>query len=338
MAYVDQGKGSAMFDITNEIYTDANKAREHLESIHWPHGAICPHCGNCDPARIKKMEGKSTRPGVYKCNECRKPFSVTVGTVFERSHIPLNKWVLASHLMAASKKGMSAHQLHRMLGVTYKTAWFMAHRIREAMKEDVASSGPMGGEGKTIEADETYIGKRETPRISAQRKGRPYTKSGKSGGAQKRIVVGLVERGGKARMVHLNDATKDTVREVLVRNADRKSTLYTDESRLYTVTGGEYDAHRTVKHSAKEYARREGGVVVHTNTIENVFSIFKRGMVGVYQHCGEAHLHRYLAEFDFRYNRRTALKWSDSERAEDLLRNARDKRLTYRRIGEAHYA
>lgn len=327
-----------MFDLTSAIYNDPHKAREHLEAIHWPHGPLCPHCGNANPDRITKLEGKSTRPGVYKCNECRAPFSVTVGTVFERSKIPLNKWVLATHLMAASKKGMSAHQLHRMLGVTYKTAWFMAHRIREAMKEDVASAGPIGGEGKTIEADETYIGKRETPRVSAQRKGRPFTKKGKGGGAQKRIVVGLVERGGKARMFHLNDATKANVRDVLVRNADRASILYTDESRLYTETGAEYAGHRTVKHSGKVYARREGDVVVHSNTIENVFSVFKRGMIGVYQHCGEAHLHRYLAEFDFRYNRRTALKVSDAERAEDLLRGARDKRLTYRRIGEARYA
>lgn len=327
-----------MFDITNEIYTDADKAREHLESIHWPHGPICPHCGNVDPARVKKMEGKSTRPGVYKCNECRLPFTVTVGTVFERSKIPLNKWVLASHLYAASKKGMSAHQLHRMLGVTYKTAWFMAHRIREAMKEDVTSAGPLGGEGKSIEADETYIGKRETPRKLARGRVPTYTKSGKSGGAQKRIVVGLVERGGKARMFHLNDATKATVRDVLVRNADRQSVLYTDESRLYTRTGEEYAGHKTTKHSGGEYVRYEDGVAIHSNTIENVFSIFKRGMIGVYQHCGEAHLHRYLAEFDFRYNRRTALKINDAERAEDLLRGARDKRLTYRRIGEARYA
>lgn len=321
-------------DITAKIYTDANAAREHLESIHWPHGPICPHCGTSNPDRIKKLEGKSTRPGVYKCNDCRKPFSVTVGTVFERSHIPLNKWVLASHLLAASKKGMSAHQLHRMMGVTYKTAWFMAHRIREAMKEDVASAGPIGGEGKTVEADETYIGKRETPRVSEQRKGRPFTKKGKGGGAQKRIVVGLVERGGKARMFHLNDATASTVRDVLVRNVDRSSTLYTDSSRLYTRTGEEYATHRTTNHAKGEYARREGDVVVHSNTIESVFSVFKRGMIGVYQHCGEAHLHRYLAEFDFRYNRRTALKVSDAERAEDLLRGARDKRLTYRRTGE----
>ncbi|MDZ5698361.1 IS1595 family transposase [Chelativorans sp. M5D2P16] len=327
-----------MFDLTNEIYTDANKAREHLETIHWPNGPVCPHCGNVDPARISKMQGKSTRPGVYKCNECRKPFSVTVGTVFERSHIHLNKWVLASHLMAASKKGMSAHQLHRMLGVTYKTAWFMAHRIREAMKEDNGTSGPLGGEGKTVEADEMYIGKRETPRKLARGRIAKPTKSGKAGGAQKRIVVGLVERGGKSRMFHLNDATKETVRDVLVRNADRKSTLYTDESRLYTRTGEEYADHKTTKHSAGEYVRYEDGAVIHSNTIESVFSVFKRGMVGVYQHCGEAHLHRYLAEFDFRYNRRAALKISDAERAEDLLRGARYKRLTYRRIGEARYA
>jgi transposase-like protein len=214
---------------------------------------------------------------------------------------------------------MSAHQLHRMLGVTYKTAWFMAHRIREAMKEDVKSSGPLGGEGKTVEADETYIGKRETPRKLARGRIAKPTKSGKSGGAQKRIVVGLVERGGKARMFHLNDATKETVRDVLVRNADRASILYTDESRLYTTTGEEYASHKTTKHSAKEYVRYEGTEVIHSNTIENVFSVFKRGMVGIYQHCGEAHLHRYLAEFDFRYNRRAALKITDRERAEDAI-------------------
>lgn len=321
-----------MFDITNEIYNNADKAREHLESIQWPDGPNCPHCGNCDGERITKLAGKSTRPGVYKCKECRKPFSVTVGTVFERSKVPLNKWVLASHLMAASKKGISAHQLHRMLGVTYKTAWFMAHRIREAMKEDVQSSGPIGGEGKTVEADETYIGKRDTPYMSPQRKGRPFIKSG--GAAQKRTVVSLVERGGKVRSFHVDHATKNSVREILVRNVPRETVLYTDESRLYTATGKEYAKHDTVNHSKKEYARGP----VHTNTIEGFFSIFKRGMKGIYQHCGEAHLHRYLAEFDFRYNRRTALKVSDAERAEDILRGAVGKRLTYRRINETSYA
>jgi len=327
--------------LDDPIFTDVKAAREHLEAQRWPHGPCCPHCGNIDPARIRKMEGKAHRPGLYNCMECRKQFSVTVGTVFERSKIPLNKWLLATFLMASSKKGMSAHQLHRMLGVTYKTAWFMAHRIREAMAEDVKSSGPMGGEGKTVEADEMYHGKRETPRVYARpraRKNWKPTKSGKADGAQKRVIVGLVERGGKTRMFHLNNATKDSVREILVRNVSRDTTLYTDESRLYKETGKEFASHRSVKHSAKEYARREGDVVVHSNTIENVFSIFKRGMVGVYQHCGEAHLHRYLAEFGFRYNRRAALKVTDSERHDDLLSRIGGKRLTYRRIGEADYA
>jgi transposase-like protein len=327
-----------MFDLTNEIYQDANKAREHLEAIHWPHGPNCPHCGNADPKRITKLKGKSTRPASYKCNECRKPFSVTVGTVFERSKIPLNKWVLATHLMAASKKGMSAHQLHRMLGVTYKPHGSWPIAFAKPCRRPATTLAHMGGEGKTVEADEMYHGKRETPRQYARGRKPNPVKSGKSGGAQKRVIVGLVERGGKARMFHVNNATKASVRDVLVRNVSRDTTLYTDESRLYTDTGKEYADHRTVKHSAKEYARREGETVVHTNTIENVFSVFKRGMVGVYQHCGEAHLHRYLAEFDFRYNRRSALKVSDAERAEDCLRMARGKRLTYRRIDEAAHA
>ncbi len=321
-----------MFDLTNPIYTDADKAREHLESIHWPRGPICPHCSNSDQTRITKLEGKSTRPGVHKCKECRKPFTVTVGTVFERSKIPLNKWVLATHLMAASKKGMSAHQIHRMLGVTYKTAWFMCHRIREAMKEDETTSGPLGGEGKIVEADETYFGKREDGYISPQRKGRPYRSRKTAVG--KRAVVSLVERGGRVRSFHPKHASKALVRDILVRNVTRDTTLYTDESRLYTETGREYAKHETVKHTAGEYARG----LVHTNNIEGFFGVFKKGMRGVYQHCGEAHLHRYLAEFDFRFNRRTALKVSDSERAADLLRMARGRRLTYRRIGEASYA
>lgn len=321
-----------MFDITNEIYTDAIKAREHLEAIHWPNGPICPHCGNCDVTRITKLEGKSTRPGVHKCKECRKPFTVTVGTVFERSKIALTKWVLASHLMASSKKGMSAHQLHRMLGVTYKTAWFMAHRIREAMKEDVQSSGPLGGEGKIVEADETYFGKREDRYVSPQRKGRPY--KSKKMAARKNAIISLVERGGKVRSFHPRHATKAAVRDILFRNVPRKTDLFTDESRLYPDAGQSYNTHQTVKHSAGEYVRGN----VHTNNIEGFFGVFKKGMRGVYQHCGEAHLHRYLAEFDFRFNRRTALKVSDSERAEQLLAGARGKRLMYHSTGQANYA
>jgi len=323
--------------LDSPIFTDTDAARVHLEAQRWPHGPNCPHCGNARADRITAMKGKAHRPGLYNCMECREQFTVTVGTVFERSKIPLNKWLLATFLLASSKKGMSAHQLHRMLGVTYKTAWFMAHRIREAMKEDVKSAGPIGGAGKTVEADETYIGQRETPRKpSAARQGRPYLKTG--GGSQKRIVVGLVERGGKARMFHLNDANAATVREVLVRNVDRSSTLYTDSSRLYTRTGEEYASHKTTNHARGEYVRYEGAEVVHSNTIEGVFSVFKRGMVGVYQHCGEAHLHRYLAEFDFRYNRRAALKITDSERHDQLLGMIEGKRLTYRRIGEAGHA
>jgi transposase-like protein len=311
-------------NITDPIFTDETTARKHLESIRWPNGPVCPHCENSDQKRIRKLKGKSHRPGLYQCNVCRGAFSVTVGTVMERSKVPLHKWVFAFHLYAASKKGMSAHQLHRMLGVTYKTAWFMSHRIREAMKEDYSASGPLGGEGKTVEADETYFGKREDGYVSPQRRGRPFKYKKKATG--KRSVVALVERGGNVRSFHVQHADKKTVRDILVRNAARNSTLYTDSSPLYKQTGKEYEKHEAVMHSLGEYVRG----VVHTNTIENVFSVFKRGMKGVYQHCGEAHLHRYLAEFDFRYNHRAALKISDTERAVAAIRGADGKRLTYR--------
>lgn len=320
--------------LDHPIFQNADKAREHLEARRWPNGPTCPHCGNADASRITAMKGKAHRPGLYNCQECREQFTVTVGTVFERSKIALNKWLLATFLLSSSKKGMSAHQLHRMLGVTYKTAWFMAHRIREAMKEDVASAGPIGGAGKTVEADETYWGTRETPRVSPQRRGRPFTKRGKSGGAQKMVVVGLVERGGKARTFHVQTANKETVQDILFRNAPRASTLYTDDARVYIEPGKEFADHQSVNHSIGEYARGK----VNTNSIESVFSVFKRGMVGTYQHCGEAHLHRYLAEFDFRFNRRSALEVSDTERHDQLLAKIEGKRLTYRRIGEASHA
>lgn len=208
--------------LDSPIFQNADAARIHLEAQRWPHGPNCPHCGNANPDRITKMEGKAHRPGLYNCMECREQFTVTVGTVFERSKIALNKWLLATFLMASSKKGMSAHQLHRMLGVTYKTAWFMAHRIREAMKEDVKSSGPLGGEGKIVEADETYFGPKDTIKKRTIR--------GKPANSSKRSIVALVERGGQVRSFHVERATKASVRDVLVRNADRKSTLMTDES------------------------------------------------------------------------------------------------------------
>jgi transposase-like protein len=316
-----------------EIFTNEDKARQHLEAQRWPAGPVCPHCGNANQARIRKLEGKSTRPGVFKCNECRKPFSVTVGTVFERSKIPLHTWLYATHLMTSSKKGISAHQLHRMLGVTYKSAWFMCHRIREAMGDAPGELPPMGGEGKIVEADETYFGKTETQPTHTT-SGRPFTKSGKTGPSGKRAVVSLVERGGSVRSFHVDKATKESVREILVTNVRRSTVLHTDESRLYPETGKEFAAHETVRHSAKEYVRGD----VHTNTIEGYFSIFKRGMKGVYQHCAEKHLHRYLKEFDFRYNNRSKLGIEDAERRDIALSKIAGKRLTYRRIDKAEHA
>jgi transposase-like protein len=317
------------------IFTDADKARTYLEGQRWPNGPFCPHCGNADPEAITSLKGKAHRTGVYQCNACREQFTVTVGTVFERSKIAINVWLYATFLLCSSKKGMSSHQLHRMLGVTYKTAWFMTHRIREAMKEP--NAGPLGGEGRIVEADETYFGNRENPKPSAQRKGCPYLKRKKP--FDKRAVVALVERGGgKAKMFHVQTATKAEVRDVLVRNVKRDSVLHTDESKLYTETGKEYADHRTVKHSAGEYVRYEADGPVHSNTVENVFSVFKRGMTGVYQHCGEAHLHRYLSEFEFRYNRRAKLGFTDGMRTDDALKGIAGKRLTYRRIGEGHNA
>lgn len=323
--------------LDNPIFTDANKAREHLEAQRWPNGPVCPHCGNVDQAKITGLKGKAHRPGVYQCNECREQFTVTVGSVFERSKIALNKWLLATFLLTSSKKGMSAHQLHRMLGVTYKTAWFMAHRIREAMKEDVASAGPLGGEGKVVEADETYIGKKDI-QPKTRTDGTPFKKGGRRGPVGKRAVVALVERGGAVRSFHVENANADTIKTILFTNVSRKSKLHTDESRLYTVAGKDFDAHRTVNHSGKEYVRYEDAGIVHSNTVENVFSVFKRGMIGTYQHCGEAHLHRYLAEFDFRYNRRSKVGVEDTERHDMLLGMIGGKRLTYRRIGEARIA
>ena len=292
-------------------FHDADKAREHLEAIRWPDGAECPHCGLIDATKI---EGKSARPGLYQCNKCRQQFTVTVGTVFERSKVPLQKWLLATHLMCASKKGISAHQLHRMLGVTYKTAWFMAHRIREAMKDD---GSPLGGEGVTVEADETYIGKDK----SAQPSRTPIHNMNK--------VVSLVDRTtGRSVSFHVTDGiTADTISYILYTNVHRSSRLVTDEANIYKRPGMSYAAHETVNHAAKEYARGD----ITTNTIEGFFGIFKRGMRGIYQHCSSKHLHRYLAEFDFRYTKRIANGFDDMTRAVEVLKGISGKRLTYRR-------
>jgi transposase-like protein len=298
-----------------KIFTDEAAARAHLEKIQWPDGPICPHCGVVDEAT--ELSGESTRPGVWKCRACEKPFSVTVGTVFERSHVPLTKWLLATELLTASKKGISSHQLSRMLGVTYKTAWFMAHRIREAMKPG-GSLAPMGGEGAVIEADETYLGGKRTGK----------NKKGKRHGIHdKKKVMALVERGGKVRSFHVKAVNNRTAQDVLLENADLRSKLMTDEAKFYKQVGETFSGHEAVNHSELEYVRD----LAHTNTIEGVFSIFKRGMVGTYQHCGEQHLQRYLAEFDFRYNNRIKLGVNDSMRAEKALQGIVGKRLTYRR-------
>jgi transposase-like protein len=313
-----------MIDLTNPIFTNADKAREHLERLYWRNGISCRHCGNADPSRITKLAGKSTRPGVRWCNECNKPFTVTVGTVMEDSKIPLNKWVLAYHLMAASKKGMSARQLHRMLGVTYKSAWFLAHRIRESMTDDShKSTGGLGGANKVVEVDEAYIGGKAKNR--ARREPAP-----------KKAVLTLIERDGRAKSFHVANVTAEMVRPLIFTNANRASVLMTDESGVYTRLGKEFANHLSVNHTANEYARLGG--YVHINVSENFFSILKRGITGVYHNVSEAHLHRYLAEFDFRYNNRSGLGVDDTERANKMMNGAEGKRLMYRQPNEAAHA
>ena len=294
-----------MTDITNVIYHDADKAREHLEALHWPHGPVCPRCGTLD--RITKLAGKSTRAGVYKCNECAKPFTVTVGTVFEDSKIPLNKWLLAFRLLSGGKKGFSAHELHRALGVTYKSAWFMAHRIRETMQDD---GEPLGGPDMIVEADEAFVG--------GKAKNRAFRKT-----APKKKIVALVERGGRARSFHIVSLHANNVRSALVMNVDRASTLMTDEARVYWAVGKEFTRHGHTLHAARNYAKGD----VHSNSAENFFSILKRGIIGTYHHVSEGHMHRYLNEFDFRYSTRTM---TDAERTAEAVKGARGKRLMYR--------
>lgn len=302
--------------LNGKALQDEAAAYAWVEARVWPEGPICPHCGNVDAKRITKLAGKSTRPGVYKCNECRKPFTVKVGTVFESSHVPLRLWLQAMFLMCSSKKGISSNQLHRTLGVTLKTAWFMSHRIREAMR--VTGVGPMGGEGEIIEADETFFG-----RMKDQPKR-------KAGWGHKNPILTLVQRGGSARSFHVDGVTVGQLGPLLRANINRETALMTDEATQYRGIGQEFSSHEAVTHSLDEYVRYGGERVIHTNTVEGYFSIFKRGMKGVYQHCAEKHLHRYLSEFDFRYSNRVGLGVDDVERTERAVCGIVGKRLTYR--------
>jgi transposase-like protein len=307
-----------MSNLQNPIFTNENKAREWLEARVWPQGPICPHCG-ASGDDVTKLEGSKHRPGLYQCNQCREQFTVTVKTVFERSKIPLTKWLAALFLLMASKKGISAHQVHRSLGISYKSTWFMMHRLREALRQ--GGLAPMGGGGKVVEADETYFGRLEgVPKMQ-----RGFT--------HKNVVLTLVERGGSARSFHIDGQAISDVMPIIRENVARETRMNTDEAKHYYGLGKEYAGHDTVNHRYEEYVRYTGDAeyVITTNTVEGYYSIFKRGMKGVYQHCKEKHLHRYLAEFDFRYNTRTALGYNDYQRAEIAAAGIKGKRLTYRR-------
>jgi transposase-like protein len=298
-------------------FQDADKAREFLEKLRWPNGPVCPHC-NCTTAyklTAKPGSKKPVRPGVYKCKDCEQQFTVTVNTIFEDSHIPLNKWLLAIHLLCASKKGMSAHQLHRMLGVTYKSAWFMAHRVRYMMSQPSFKQKMFG----VIEADETYVGGK---RRNQGGQGRPGDYS------HKQKVFSLVKRGGDVRSFHVERVTAENLQSVLRKNAHPSSTIMTDNFASYDGLTGQFGDHLVINHSTGEYSRKIAGKpTIHTNTIEGVFSILKRGLTGVYHQVGSHHLHRYLAEFDFRYNAR---KISDTDRTLLALSQAEGKRLQLR--------
>jgi transposase-like protein len=300
-------------------FHDADKAREWLETELWSQGRPCPHCGVIDEST--KLQGAATRPGVYKCKACRKQFTVTVGTIYERSHVPLNKWLAATQLMMSSKKGMSALQIGRLLGLPQKTAWFLCHRIRESLRE--TSPAPIGGEGSTVEADETYVGGKEKNKHRSQRDKRNI------GGVGKEMVFSLVERGGKVRSQHLADISARNLRPVLESQLSdmSKTALMTDGEGQYRIVGPLFKSHDVVNHGIGEYVRGNA----HTNTVEGYFSILKRGIVGTYHHVSAEHLKRYLAEFDFRYNEREKLGVTDAERFAKAIPGIVGKRLTYRR-------
>jgi transposase-like protein len=306
-------------DLANPIFTNEDAAREHFEALRWPGGRVCYHCGVVGQSTL--LKGKTTRAGLYQCNACRKPFTATMGTVYEKSHIPLHKWLLATHLMCASKKGMSAHQLWRMLGFgSYRTAWFMAHRIREAMKPD-GQMPPMGSDGTPVEVDETFIGR------DIMNPPEP-DKPARAGNMNK--VLSLVDRAtGEARSFVVTDLRLTTIVPIIEANIAREAWLMTDEANRYRSIGWNFSAHGVVNHSAEEYVSKDDGRI-HTNTVEGFYSVFKRGMRGVYQHCASRHLHRYVVEFDFRYSNRIGLGVDDKDRAAKAVTGAVGKRLTYR--------
>ena len=299
-------------------FHDETAARAWFEAARWPDGPVCPKCGSLKHYATKRV-------GVYRCGEkeCRKDFTVMTGTVMERSHAKLTMWAVAFSMASASKKGFSAHQLHRQLGCQYNTAWFMFHRVREAMRRGGLDLPPMGGEGKVVEADETYFGKiPEANRPKLTTSGQPFSKSKHYSIGRKRTVVSLVQRGGEVRSFSVPVATAETVARIVRENIAKETRLHTDESKLYRIVGRDFEAHETVNHAKKEYARGD----VTTNTVEGYFSVFKRGMKGIYQHCKEKHLHRYVAEFEFRYNTRKLTDW---ERTVLAVRGGEGKRLTY---------
>lgn len=311
--------------ISQKHLQNEEAAYKWVEARIWPNGAQCPHC--FEQKRVSKMEGKATRFGLYKCYACRKQFRVTVGTIFEKSHVPLYLWLQAFYLVAGSKKGISANQLHRTLGVTLKTAWFMGHRIREAMRVG-SLTPPMGGEGGVVEADETVFG-----RASTHPKGRDQKFRSSQ---HKNIIFSLVERGGSVRSFHVAGSTVGEVIPIINANVKRETAMMTDGAKLYKFQLSNFASHQRVEHQVGEYVRYvDVGPTIHTNTVEGYFSVFKRGMRGTYQHCKEKHLHRYLAEFDFRYNNRIALGVDDETRAIKMVKGAQGKRLTYRTTNSA---
>jgi transposase-like protein len=305
-------------NLTAPEFSNEDAAIAHVETSRWPDEVSCPHCGSTS---VHRMKGE-TQAGYFLCNDCREKFTCRTGTVMERSHIPIHKWLLAIHLLNSGKNGVSAHEIHRSLGITYKTAWFLAHRIREAMKN--TSPTPMGGKRKSVQADETYYGN------SSKR-----SKSYRKGHRHKASVVALVEPKGRARVFHVKSATAKEVRKILVTNVHRTSELHTDESKLYTEVGREYADHKTVEHGWNQRGYYVGKDGQTTNAVENFFGNFKRSMKGTYRFCGEQHLQRYLNEFEFRHNNRSGLGIKDQERAARALKGIEGKRLTYRRPDKA---